>query len=47
VKKPKIKNPKAKPYKTANRELSLNGPINKVTRVARNKKKDVKPSKGE
>jgi hypothetical protein len=46
MKKPTIKNPKAKPYKTANRELSL-GKLNRVTRVAKNKKKDVKPSKGE
>ena len=47
MKKEKIKNPKAKPYKKANREMGLNGPVNKVTRVARNKKKDVKPSKGD
>jgi hypothetical protein len=43
MKKPTIKNPKAKPYKKANREMSL-GKLNKVTRVDRNKKKDIKPS---
>jgi hypothetical protein len=47
MKKPTIKNPKAKPYKKANRELDLDRPLNKTTKVARNKKKDVKPSKGE
>jgi hypothetical protein len=45
MKKPKIKNPKAKPYKAANRELK--GPINKATKVIQNKKRLSKPPKGE
>lgn len=40
----KVRNPKAKPYKKANRGLKL---LVKATTVAKNKKKEVKPFKWE
>ena len=43
----KIKNKKAKPYKAKNREDNLNGPINKVTKVIKNKKRLNKPPMGD
>jgi len=39
----RVKKPKAKPYKKDARAKSLSSPINKVTKVFKNKKKIVKP----
>jgi hypothetical protein len=40
----RVRNPKAKPYKKANRGLKL---LVKATKVIKNKKKEIKPFKWE